>query len=166
MTRFDRAPMTPLRRRFIDDLRLRNYAPRTIEAYGAGVARVAKHFGRSPDQLSLEEIRRFQLHLLERKVSWSLSTRRSARCVFSSAPPCSPGFRAWRGRPAWGSRSRFTPFGIRSPRTCSELASIWSPCRRFSVFANDTAPPEIYTCAAITCNEHRVCWSCCPWRPL
>jgi integrase/recombinase XerD len=64
--------MTPLRRRFIDDLRIRNYAPRTIEAYVAGVARLAQHFGRSPDQLGAEDVRSFQLHLLERKVSWSL----------------------------------------------------------------------------------------------
>jgi integrase/recombinase XerD len=63
--------MTPLRQRLIDDLRLRNYSPRTVEAYVAGVARLAKHFGRSPDQLGTEEIRAFQLHLLQRKVSWS-----------------------------------------------------------------------------------------------
>lgn len=64
--------MTPLRQRLVDDLRVRNYAPGTIEAYVAGVARFAKHFGRSPDLLGPEEVRTFQLHLLERKVSWSL----------------------------------------------------------------------------------------------
>jgi len=63
--------MTPLRQRFVDDLRLRNYAARTIEAYVGGVARFARHFGRSPDLLGPEEIRSFQLHLLEQKVSWS-----------------------------------------------------------------------------------------------
>jgi len=63
--------MTPLRQRFVDDLRLRNYSPRTIEIYVAHVARFAKHFGRSPELLGLEEMRAFQLHLLERKVSWS-----------------------------------------------------------------------------------------------
>jgi site-specific recombinase XerD len=63
--------MTPLRQRFLDDLRLRNYSPRTLEAYVAGVARFARHFGRSPDQLGPEEVRAFQLHLLERKASWS-----------------------------------------------------------------------------------------------
>jgi site-specific recombinase XerD len=55
----------------VDDLRLRNYAARTIEAYVAGVVRLARHFGRSPDMVGPEEIRAFQLHLLERKVSWS-----------------------------------------------------------------------------------------------
>ena len=64
--------MTPLRQRLVDDLRLRNYSPRTIEAYVAGVARLAKHFNRSPDQLGVEDLRRFQLHLLEQQVSWSL----------------------------------------------------------------------------------------------
>ena len=63
--------MTPLRQRFLDDMRIRNYSPRTIEAYVAGVARFAKHFGRSPELLGPEEVRAFQLHLLEHKTSWS-----------------------------------------------------------------------------------------------
>ena len=63
--------MTPLRQRFIDDLRLRNYAPRTIETYVGRIVAFARHFGRSPELLGPEEVRVFQLHLLERKVSWS-----------------------------------------------------------------------------------------------
>jgi integrase/recombinase XerD len=63
--------MTPLRQRFIDDLRLRNYAPRTIETYVSRIVSFAKHFGRSPDLLGPEEVRVFQLHLLERRLSWS-----------------------------------------------------------------------------------------------
>jgi len=63
--------MTPLRQRFVDDLRVRNYSPRTIETYVARVARFAKHFDRSPEVLGPEEVRVFQLHLLERRVSWS-----------------------------------------------------------------------------------------------
>lgn len=63
--------MTPLRQRFIDDLRLRNYAPRTIETYVGRLAAFARHFGRSPELLGPEEVRLFQLHLLQRRVSWS-----------------------------------------------------------------------------------------------
>jgi len=37
--------MTPLRRRYTDDLRLHNYAPRTIDAYVARVALFARRFG-------------------------------------------------------------------------------------------------------------------------
>ena len=63
--------MTPLRQRFIDDLRLRNYARRTIDTYVSRVACFAKHFGRSPELLGPDEVRDFQLHLLRRRVSWS-----------------------------------------------------------------------------------------------
>jgi integrase/recombinase XerD len=63
--------MTPLRQRFIDDLRLRNYSPRTIEAYVAGVVRLAHFLGRSPDQAGTEDVRAFQLALVDRGVSWS-----------------------------------------------------------------------------------------------
>jgi integrase/recombinase XerD len=63
--------MTPLRQRFIDDLRLRNYARRTIDTYVSRVACFAKHFGRSPELLGPKEVRDFQLHLLQQRVSWS-----------------------------------------------------------------------------------------------
>ena len=63
--------MTGLRQRFVDDLQLRNYSPRTVEAYVAAVARFAKHFGKSPELLGAEQIRTFQLHLLQQRVSWS-----------------------------------------------------------------------------------------------
>ena len=65
--------MTPLRQRFLDDLRLRNYSPRTLQTYLHHIVRFTRHFGRSPDQLGLEEIRRYQLYLLqERQASWSV----------------------------------------------------------------------------------------------
>jgi site-specific recombinase XerD len=63
--------MTPLRQRFIDDLRLRNYARRTIDSYVSQVAAFARHFGRSPEQLGADDVRAYQLHLLQRRVSWS-----------------------------------------------------------------------------------------------
>jgi integrase len=72
MFRIDREPMTPLRRRFIDDLRLRNKSPRTIETYVLRVVQFARHFGRSPELLGPEELRGYQQHLLARQVSWSM----------------------------------------------------------------------------------------------
>jgi site-specific recombinase XerD len=63
--------MTPLRQRFIDDLRVRNYAKKTIDTYVGRVAAFAKHFCKSPDLMGPEEVRAFQLHLLQRRVSWS-----------------------------------------------------------------------------------------------
>jgi len=65
--------MTPLRQRFLDDLRLRNYSPRTLQTYLHHIVRFTRHFGRSPDQLGPEEIRGYQLYLLqERHASWSV----------------------------------------------------------------------------------------------
>jgi integrase/recombinase XerD len=63
--------MTPLRQRFLDDLRLRNYSPRTQQIYLDHVARFARHFHCSPDRLGPEQIRAYQLHLLEHHASWS-----------------------------------------------------------------------------------------------
>src|SRR5262245_16209289 len=72
MFRIDRPPVTPLRQRFIDDLRLRNKSPRTIETYVLRVVQFAKHFGKSPDALGPDELRGYQQHLLARQVSWSM----------------------------------------------------------------------------------------------
>jgi len=64
--------MSELRKRFVEDLQLRNYARRTIETYTRHVAGFARHFGRSPEELGPEEIRSYQLYLVQEKgVSWS-----------------------------------------------------------------------------------------------
>jgi site-specific recombinase XerD len=51
----------------LEDLRIRNYAPTTVDCYVRSVADFAKHFNKSPDQLGPEEIRSWQLHLLDEK---------------------------------------------------------------------------------------------------
>ncbi len=64
--------MTPLRSKMIQDLRIRNYAPATIKIYTDLVARFAKFFGKSPELLGPEEIRTYQVHLVEeRGLSWT-----------------------------------------------------------------------------------------------
>jgi len=63
--------ITPLRRRLIEDMRIRNYSPHTIHNNVRRLAVFAKHFGRSPDKLGPKEIRDFQVHLVDHKVSWS-----------------------------------------------------------------------------------------------
>ena len=72
--------MTPLRQRLIEDIRLRNFSEHTVEAYVRAVAHFARHYGRSPEQLSDEHVRRYLLYLVqERKVSWSLYNQ--TRCA-------------------------------------------------------------------------------------
>ncbi len=64
--------MSPLRERLIADLQIRNYSPCTVDCYVYHVACFAKHFGRSPDQLGPEEVRAYQVFLVqEKKASWS-----------------------------------------------------------------------------------------------
>ena len=63
--------MSALRQRLIEDMRVRNYSPRTVEAYVAAVNKLAKHFMKSPDQLTGAELHAFQVHLLNVKASWS-----------------------------------------------------------------------------------------------
>ncbi len=64
--------MSELRRKMLTDLRIRNYAERTQEIYITRVAEMARHFGRSPADLSAEEVREYLRYLTEeRKVSRS-----------------------------------------------------------------------------------------------
>jgi site-specific recombinase XerD len=63
------------------DMKLRGLAVRTQGAYIAAVAALAKHYRCSPDQLSVEQVQQYILHLLEeRKQSWS--TCNQAICAF------------------------------------------------------------------------------------
>jgi integrase/recombinase XerD len=65
--------MTPLRQRMVEDMRLRNLSVKTQITYVTQVARFAKHFGKSPEVLAQEEIRAYQVYLVnEKHVSWSL----------------------------------------------------------------------------------------------
>jgi len=72
--------MTHLRQRMQEDLRLRNYSPRTIHSYTRIVAEFSSYFRKSPDQLGPEHIRVWLLYLLdERKLAWgTLQCARSA----------------------------------------------------------------------------------------
>jgi site-specific recombinase XerD len=62
--------MTPLRKRFIEDMELRGLAPTTQRSYLHYVADYAKFYNISPERLDTEAIRQYVLHLLhDRKLS-------------------------------------------------------------------------------------------------
>jgi site-specific recombinase XerD len=77
--------MTALRRRMIEDMTLRNFAPLTIKSYVERVADFARHFGISPEHLGPDQIRAYLLHLVqERRISWSYfnQTRSALRFLY------------------------------------------------------------------------------------
>ena len=59
-------PTTPLRQRMIEDMAIRNMSPLTQAAYVRAVANFAIHHGVSPDKLTFEDVRKYQVHLIGR----------------------------------------------------------------------------------------------------
>ncbi len=62
--------LSPLRRRMIDDMTVRNLSPATQRSYLHAVAKFSRYFGRSPDRLDIEDVRAFQVYLVSRGISW------------------------------------------------------------------------------------------------
>jgi integrase/recombinase XerD len=62
--------MSPLRRRMIEDMTVRNLSPATQRSYISAVSKFSRYFGRSPDKLELEDVRAFQVHLVSTGISW------------------------------------------------------------------------------------------------
>lgn len=65
--------MSPLRQRMIEDLKIRNYSERTIRRYVEVIAQLSRYFdNRSPDRLTPEDVRKYLVFQVSRKVSVSL----------------------------------------------------------------------------------------------
>jgi site-specific recombinase XerD len=64
------AEMSPLRRRMIEDMMIRNLSPATQRSYIHAVSKFSRHFGRSPDRLGLDDVHAFQVHLVSTGISW------------------------------------------------------------------------------------------------
>jgi integrase/recombinase XerD len=61
--------ITPLRQRMIDDMRMRKLSPKTQSHYIRAVRQFAGYLGRSPDTATVEDLRRYQLHLVDHGIS-------------------------------------------------------------------------------------------------
>ena len=59
-------PISPLRRRMIDDMTMRNLSANTQETYIRSVAQFSAFHRRSPDKLGVKHVRDFHLHLVSR----------------------------------------------------------------------------------------------------
>ena len=62
-------PASALRQRMIDDMTLRRLSPKTQSGYLRAVTNFTRHFGRAPDLASAEDLRGYQLHMVEQGVS-------------------------------------------------------------------------------------------------
>jgi integrase/recombinase XerD len=61
--------ISPLRQRMLEDMRLRKLAPQTQASYVRAVRRLAGYLRRPPDTATVEELRNFQLHLVDQGTS-------------------------------------------------------------------------------------------------
>ena len=61
--------VSPLRQRMIEDMMLRKLSPKTQSAYIRAVKKLSSYLKHSPATASSEELRRFQLHLVDKGVS-------------------------------------------------------------------------------------------------
>ena len=74
--------LTPLRQRMLDDMKLRNMAKGTRRSYVHSVADFSAFHGRSPDELTLEDVRDYQLHLVARGLKASTISQISSALRF------------------------------------------------------------------------------------
>ncbi len=61
--------ISPLRQRMIDDMRLRKLADKTQSHYLRAVRQFSLFLGHSPDRATIEDLRRYQLHLVDQGTS-------------------------------------------------------------------------------------------------
>jgi len=61
--------ISPLRQRMIEDMRMRKLGDRTQEGYLRAVRNFTKYLGRSPDTATVEDLRNYQLYLVDHGTS-------------------------------------------------------------------------------------------------
>ena len=67
-------PISPLRQRMIDDMTARRFKEKVQKDYVRHVRTFAAFLGRSPDQATSEDLRRYQLHMAQQQVSpWTIN---------------------------------------------------------------------------------------------
>ena len=105
------AETSPLRRRMIEDMTVRNLSPATQRSYVHAVSKFSRFFGRSPETLALEAVRTYQVHLASKGVAWASLNQTVA--AFPAALSRTPRHRLRRRRAALLRRPRSA---CRAPR--------------------------------------------------
>ncbi|MFZ0854261.1 MAG: site-specific integrase [Hyphomicrobiaceae bacterium] len=63
--------ITDLRRRMIEDMTVRNLSPATQASYITAVKKFSQYYQRSPEHLGFEDVRAYQVHLVENAIAWA-----------------------------------------------------------------------------------------------
>src|SRR6516225_4917989 len=125
------ATMSPLRRRMIEDMTIRNLSRSTQQSYIYAVAKFSRHFNCPPDRLGMEDVRAYQLHLVHQKYSWSHTNQVAGHA-----------------RPITLARRRYSPTAVLPTPTASAISRSLIPSACFSrstsrTFRIDTFVPGI-----------------------
>ena len=81
--------MSPLRTRMLEDMQLHGLSPSTQQAYVHSITKLARHYHKSPELVSEDELRRYFLDLtLQKKASRATATA-ATRASSSARPPTS-----------------------------------------------------------------------------
>ena len=63
--------ITYLRRRMTEDMTVRNLSPTTQASYITAVKKFSRYYRRSPEHLGVEDVRSYQVHLVENAIAWA-----------------------------------------------------------------------------------------------
>ena len=149
-----------LTQRMADDMKLRNLSPRTIDAYTYHVGRFARFIGKSPESASPEDVRSFQLHLIEGPISRTADascqlgscdlSKTAVVCLFSA-------IRRWFTRvghphhsPAGASRPKTLPTVLGADEVTSLLSCVKSLKHRTFLLTLYAAGLRLSEAAALT----------------
>ena len=61
--------ISPLRQRMMDDMRMRKLGAKTQSGYIRAVVQLARFLGHSPDTATADDLRRYQLYLVDHGIS-------------------------------------------------------------------------------------------------
>jgi integrase/recombinase XerD len=117
------AQMSPLRRRMIEDMTVRNLAPATQRSYVHHVAKFSRHFGRPLRKAGIEDVRAYQVHLVSQAVSWGALNQ--AVCALRFFFGVTLGRRDLPERIAYARQSRRLPVILSAEEVARFLEAVW-----------------------------------------
>ncbi len=117
------AEPSPLRRRMIEDMTVRNLSPATQRSYVHHVAKFSRHFGRPLREAGLEDVRAYQVHLVSQAVSWGALNQ--AVCALRFFFGVTMGRSDLPERIAYARASRRLPVVLSADEVARFLEAIW-----------------------------------------